>query len=215
MGTYVENVRKQAKAMNVHNALRTTQEKGGEKYRTYTILKALCKLKEAGIGYRNNDDIVIDENNATATEMLKFIVGKSYDFGKIDDENPLKMYQKLNKLPITLQELEDNLPIYLGELPADAKMKKERKRITKKKWFNPKTTQGRRLGDVNTKGMSPSELVLHRRRLADAARMEENDVDAMSPSQLALHRRRLTHGARVSPVLAALMDEIEQAQRNY
>merc|ERR1711964_885683 len=208
---------------NVHNALRTTQEKDGEKYRTYTILKALCKLKEAGIGYRNNDDIVIDENNATATEMLKFIVGKSYDFGKIDDEDPLKMYQKLNKLPITLQELEDNLPIYLGKLPDDApngwtmpEMKKERKRIAKKKWFNPdRTTQGRRLGDVNTKGMSPSELALHRRRLADAARMEEKDVDAMSPSQLALHRRRLTHGARVSPVLAALMDEIEQAQRNY
>jgi len=73
----------------------------------------------------------------------------------------------------------------------------------------------RRLGEVNTKVMSPSELVLHRRRLADAARMEEKDMDAMSPSQLALHRRRLTHGARVSPVLAALMDEIEQAQRNY
>merc|ERR1711964_351379 len=59
---------------NVHNALRTTQEKDGEKYRTYTILKALCKLKEAGIGYRNNDDIVIDENNATATEMLKLLL---------------------------------------------------------------------------------------------------------------------------------------------
>merc|ERR1711964_901221 len=60
-------------------------------------------------------------------------------------------------------ELEDNLPIYLGKLPDDApngwtmpEMKKERKRIAKKKWFNPdKTTQGRRLGDVNTKGMSP------------------------------------------------------------
>merc|ERR1711964_290699 len=54
-----------------------------------------------------------------------------------------------------------------------------------------------------------------RRRLADAARMEEKDMDAMSPSELVLHRRRLSGGARVSPVLAALMEQIEEAQRNH
>merc|ERR1711964_909531 len=46
------------------------------------------------------------------------------------------------------------------------------------------------------------------RRLADHARMEAKDVDSMSPSELVLHRRRLTYGVRVSPVLGALMDEI-------
>merc|ERR1711964_499344 len=59
---------------------------------------------------------------------------------------------------------------------------------------------------------SPAAQVLQRRRLADAARMEAKDVDAMSPAELG--RRRLTHGARVSPVLAALMDEIEEAKRS-
>jgi len=45
--------------------------------------------------------------------------------------------------------------------------------------------------------------------------MEARDVNAMSPSELVLHRRRRAYGVRVSPVLAALMDEIEEAQRNH
>merc|ERR1711964_868098 len=111
-----------------------------------------------------------------------------YDF----ENCPMKRYQKLSKLPITFQEIEDNLP-------------RAKEMIEGKKAFIKAKAATRRLDEVNT---SPSELALERRRLADAARMEEN----MSPSQLALHRRRLTHGAHVSPVLAALMDEIEQAQ---
>lgn len=39
--------------------------------------------------------------------------------------------------------------------------------------------------------------------------MEAKDVDTMSPSELVLHRRRLAYGYRDSPVLAALMEEIE------
>merc|ERR1711964_818156 len=58
-------------------------------------------------------------------------------------------------------------------------------------------------------------LGLRTRRLADTARMEAKDVTAMSPSELVLHRRRLAHGVRVSPVLAALMEQIEEAQRNH
>lgn len=60
-----------------------------------------------------------------------------------------------------------------------------------------------------------AEEVIARRRLVDHARMEAQDADAMSPSELAMHRRRLAHGARVSPVLAALMDEIEEAKHNH
>merc|ERR1711964_874651 len=203
--TYIKCVKAQANKMNAHNKRRTPIEEDGEKYRTYTIIKALYSLKKAGCGYNEIDDI----DNAKTTDILKFIEDKDY-FKKLPEE--MEKYQKLFELPITEEELVKYLPIYQGKLPDN----NERNTLEKKKWFNPDTTtQGRRLGDVNTKGMSPSELALHRRRLADAARMEEKDVDAMSPSQLALHRRRLTHGARVSPVLAALMDEIEQAQRNY
>jgi len=54
-----------------------------------------------------------------------------------------------------------------------------------------------------------------KRRLVDTARMEAKDVDAMSPSELVLRRRRLAHGVRTPPVLAALMDEIEEAKRKY
>merc|ERR1711964_714554 len=59
-----------------------------------------------------------------------------------------------------------------------------------------------------------AEEVLARRHLLDHARMEAKDVDAMSPPELVKHRRLLMYGARVSPVLAALMDEIEEAKRN-
>merc|ERR1711964_669021 len=59
-----------------------------------------------------------------------------------------------------------------------------------------------------------AEEVLARRHLLDHARMEAKDVDAMSPSELVMHRRRLNYGARVSPILAALMDEIEEAKHN-
>merc|ERR1711964_229429 len=57
-----------------------------------------------------------------------------------------------------------------------------------------------------------AEEVLARRRLVEHARMEAKDVNAMSPSELIMHRRRLAYGTRVFPVLAALMDEIN-AQR--
>jgi len=60
-----------------------------------------------------------------------------------------------------------------------------------------------------------AEEVIARRRRADHARMEARDADAMSPSELAMHRRRLAYGARVSPVLAALMDEIEAAKCDH
>merc|ERR1711964_167619 len=77
---------------------------------------------------------------------------------------------------------------------------------------------GRRLTETDlprSSHLHSAEEVLARRRLVDHARMAAKDVDAMSPSELVLHRRRLTHGARVSPVLAALMDEIEEAKRSY
>merc|ERR1711964_740079 len=60
-----------------------------------------------------------------------------------------------------------------------------------------------------------AEEVIARRRRADHARMEARDADAMSPSELVMHRRRLAYGARVSPVLAALMDEIEAAKCDH
>merc|ERR1711964_381521 len=63
--------------------------------------------------------------------------------------------------------------------------------------------------------LASAEELLHRRRLADTARMEAKDVAGMSPSELVMHRRRLAHGVRVSPVLAALMEQIEEAQRNH
>merc|ERR1712096_302427 len=47
------------------------------------------------------------------------------------------------------------------------------------------------------------------------SRLGEVNLSAMSPSELVLHRRRLAHGTCVSPVLAALMDEIEDAKRNH
>merc|ERR1711964_654382 len=239
--------------MNKHNKQRIIMEKEGEEYRTYTILKALYNLNKAGAGYRNTEGAVIDENevNATATDMLSFIVGqckgecgpgKSYNKKKkcseckadwetcYDFENcPMEKYQKLPKLPITFQELVDNLPSARNTITTKydldsgkfVSLRKKRVRTCKKNrrviYSNGhiKTNMNRRLGEVNTKAMSPSELALRRRRLADAARMEEKDMDDMSPSELALHRRRLAHGAHVSPVLAPLMDEIEQAQRNY
>merc|ERR1711964_23774 len=60
-----------------------------------------------------------------------------------------------------------------------------------------------------------AEEVIARRRRADHARMEARNADAMSPSELVMHRRRLAYGARVSPVLAALMDEIEAAKCDH
>merc|ERR1711964_702210 len=60
-----------------------------------------------------------------------------------------------------------------------------------------------------------AETVLRKHHLADTARMEAKDVAAMSPSELVTHRRRLAHGVRVSPVLAALMEQIEEAQLNH
>merc|ERR1712096_96677 len=57
-------------------------------------------------------------------------------------------------------------------------------------------------------------LVLNRRRLGEHVRTQAKDEDTMSPSELVLHRRRLAYGARMSPVLTALMDEIEAVKRN-
>merc|ERR1711964_717309 len=50
-------------------------------------------------------------------------------------------------------------------------------------------------------------------KVANQGRRRLSEVE-MSPSELALHRRRLACGDRVSPVLAALMEEIKHAQRN-
>jgi len=51
--------------------------------------------------------------------------------------------------------------------------------------------------------------------LPDKLRMGAKDVDTMSPSERVISRRRMAHGARVSPVLAALMEEIEEAKRTH
>merc|ERR1711964_762292 len=76
--TYINCVKDQATRMNKHNKKRIIMEKEGEEYRTYTILKALYNLNKAKAGYRNTKGAVIDEVkvNATATDMLSFIVGK-------------------------------------------------------------------------------------------------------------------------------------------
>merc|ERR1711964_822089 len=50
--------------------------------------------------------------------------------------------------------------------------------------------------------------------LKPGRRLGEVNLSAMSSSELVLHRRRLTRGARVSPVLAAPMNEIEEAKHN-
>merc|ERR1711964_786192 len=259
--TYINYVRIQAKKMNTHNKQRNKMEKEGEKYRTYTILKALYNLKGAEGKNINKEKGAKAVYDATVTNMLGFIKDKicstcksrpvndqdkadikievkrneewvkctvvrppSGDDDKVtvrynadeEFEVPLanarvqdrkdpklgckacknvhnfgkapKKYKKMNDLPITIQELEEHLET-------------QREKIIQK--FGLKEI---------AEAKCPSDL---RRRLADAARMEEKDMDDMSPSQLALHRRRLAHGAHVSPVLAALMDEIEQAQRNY
>jgi len=60
-----------------------------------------------------------------------------------------------------------------------------------------------------------AEEVIARRRLVDHARIVAKDEDAMSPSELVMRRRRLAYGARVAPILAELMDEIEEAERNH
>jgi len=54
-----------------------------------------------------------------------------------------------------------------------------------------------------------------RRRLANHAAMEVTDVGSMSASEILLRRRRLASDVHVSPVLTALMDEIEEARRNH
>jgi len=274
--TYNNCVKSQAKRMNAHNEQRNIMEKEGEKYRTYTILKALYNINGGGSVCKNTQKLpephktkkACDEAgncewmssdpekaakavyNANPEYMLGFIVGQCkgkcgpgkscnkkgkcseckadwemcYDF----ENCPMEKYEKLSKLPITFQELVDNLPSARNTITTKydldsgkfVSLRKKRVRTCKKNrrviYSNGhiKTNMNRRLGEVNTKAMSPSELALRRRRLADAARMEEKDMDDMSPSELALHRRRLAHGAHVSPVLAALMDEIEQAQRN-
>merc|ERR1711900_92160 len=71
-------------------------------------------------------------------------------------------------------------------------------------------------GETPRDARSPAVMAtVKRRRLADAAFMGKKDVDTMSPSQLALHRRRLAHGVRTPPVLAALMKQIEEAERKH
>lgn len=62
--------------------------------------------------------------------------------------------------------------------------------------------------------MLPAQRFMHRRRLADATRMAAKDVYSMSTPQLATHRRRLKYGVNVSDVLAALMEDVEDLQRN-
>merc|ERR1711964_282749 len=120
----------------------------------------------------------------------------------------------MNDLPITLQELKEHLRSQREKISQKFGLKKAFnqffKEMQEKKCIQSKKKRSS-YGHVRT-NMSPSD---RRRRLAEATRMEEKDMDDMSPSELALHRRRLAHGAHVSPVLAPLMDEIEQAQHNY
>merc|ERR1711964_445063 len=94
----------------------------------------------------------------------------------------------------------------------DQRLKETRKTLDAILVDNKKTEK--RLAALDRRRLAAEE-VLHRRRLDDTARMEAKDVDSMSPSELTLHRRRLAYGARVSPVLAALMDEIEEAKRSH
>jgi len=149
--------------------------------------------------------------------MLGFITDKSQKAYFKALPKKMKKYQKLSDLPITLQELKEHLPGARKTITSKTKyhldsgkfvpLRKKQVRTGKK---NRKIIYSNSVFRSEEHTMRPSGG----RRLAEAARMEEKDMDAMSPSQLALHRRRLTHGAHVSPVLAALMDEIEQAQRN-
>merc|ERR1711964_648588 len=79
----------------------------------------------------------------------------------------------------------------------------------------PEQHQPRKQFEEKTEPPVDDKSPRERRRLVGTARMEAKDVDAMSPSELVLRRRRLAHGVRTPPVLAALMDEIEEAKRKY
>jgi len=262
--TYNNCVKSQAKRMNAHNEQRNIMEKEGEKYRTYTILKALYNINGADPAPCKNTQKLPEPhktkkacNEAGNCAWMPFDPEKAakavytanpeYMLGFIKDKSQkayfkalpkkMKKYQKLSDLPITLQELKEHLSSARKTITTKFKLDSEKfvqlmddstssdlednsddeaqpsvqskkKRSSSRR--NRTTLSSLSYGHVRT-NMSPSD---RRRRLADAARMEEKDMDDMSPSELALHRRRLAHGAHVSPVLAALMDEIEQAQRN-
>jgi len=78
--------------------------------------------------------------------------------------------------------------------------------------------------------MLPADIILDksgsRRRLAHEARhccppvvpsalTYSTTEETMTPSERVLHRRRLTHGVQTPVVLAALMEDIEDAKRNW
>jgi len=73
-------------------------------------------------------------------------------------------------------------------------------------------------GHSSDKGRDPDSAQgcpFTRRRLVNHAAMEVTDVGSMSASEILLRRRRLASDVHVSPVLTALMDEIEEARRNH
>jgi len=83
------------------------------------------------------------------------------------------------------------------------------------KWgFGDKEKQ---LGDKEKKNVMLREINLLKNgpKLPWFKAVGEVNLSAMSPSELVLHRRRLAHGTCVSPVLAALMNEIDEAKRNH
>merc|ERR1711964_580826 len=225
--TYVAKVREQAERMNVHNSLRNVQERKGAEYRTYAILKAVYNINVALKDPKNEGEIgpnttagkPLTIGNATADDLFEFV--KKFDFPGVCKNTqklpkphktekaclaagnckwingPDKKYNKFWKVPISKEELETHITV--------AKQKLKTK-LPKESATKPDRRQSKR---------RKKKSKIHRRRLADAACMEEKDMDAMSPSELVLHRRRLSGGARVSPVLAALMEQIEEAQRNH
>merc|ERR1711964_657051 len=150
------------------------------------IIKIICKTNKG-----KQDSILIylegmaDDDIKKLLEALYWISHK--DDGIIKDE--AKLFEEITKMS-------------QYKLPHPLKLKRPGRRLTETDL--PRSSY-----------LHSAEEVLARRRLVDRARMAAKDVDAMSPSELVMHRRRLTYGARVSPVLAALMDEIEEAKRSY
>merc|ERR1711964_420803 len=198
--TYVAKVKEQAKRMNVHNSLRNDQEREGAAYRTYAILKALNNISVAlkgKIGFNTTEGKPLTIGNATAKDLREFV--ENFHFKDVA-KCPVTKYKKFGKVPISEEELETHITAAKQRLKAKLK---------------PAMYQNAAESLSKTIDFYEARNRQQRRRLADAARMEEKDVDAMSPSELVLHRRRLSGGARVSPVLAVLMEQIEEAQRNH
>merc|ERR1711964_437469 len=70
----------------------------------------------------------------------------------------------------------------------------------------------RPLGELHNVDMRTSEHVAAGAYMKTDGTMSSGEL---SPSSRSLDRRRLAHGVRTPPVLAALMEEIEEAERKY